>query len=58
MVVHQEYMEMDWSRIMGEMANPIVIDGRNVIDRSTFGQASWKLYSPGKGTNEEPDYQE
>ena len=45
-----EFAELDWARVAGEMANPLVIDGRNFLDPARMREAGFVYEGIGRGT--------
>jgi len=44
----KEYRALDPQELKGLVKNPIIIDGRNVLDLDTWSQAGWKITYLGK----------
>ncbi len=44
-----EFAELDWKAIAGEMANPLVIDGRNFLDPEALRAAGFTYEGIGRG---------
>jgi UDPglucose 6-dehydrogenase len=43
-----EFATLDWNRIRGELADPIVIDGRNLYDPESMAALGFTYYSVGR----------
>lgn len=46
------YREIDPTKVKSIVKNPIVIDGRNALDRELWQSAGWKFRALGRGDNE------
>lgn len=46
------YREIDPTKVKSIVKNPIVIDGRNALDRELWQSAGWKFRALGRGNNE------
>ena len=46
------YREIDPTKVKSIVKNPIVIDGRNALDRGLWQSAGWKFRALGRGDNE------
>jgi UDPglucose 6-dehydrogenase len=44
-----EFAELDWRSIAGEMANPLIIDGRNFLDPARMREAGFTYEGIGRG---------
>jgi UDPglucose 6-dehydrogenase len=40
-----EYRELDWERMLGLMRNPVILDGRNSLDRARLTKAGFRYMS-------------
>ena len=45
------YREIDPTKLIGLVANPIIIDGRNALDRELWREAGWKFRALGRSEN-------
>ena len=45
------YREIDPARLIGLVANPIIIDGRNALDRDLWRAAGWQFRALGRSDN-------
>lgn len=43
-----EFGDLDWERIHGSMARPLILDGRNMLDPATMAQRGFEYYSFGR----------
>ena len=41
----QQYRELDWEALKGVMRSPIVLDGRNLLDRARLARAGFRYLS-------------
>ena len=46
---HRQYYDLDLSRVKDLMRTPIIVDGRNVIDRKKAEQTGYFYQGIGKG---------
>ncbi len=44
----KEFAELDWARLAGEMANPVLIDGRNFLDPAALRDAGFTYEGIGR----------
>lgn len=44
----QQYRELDPAKLLSEVANPVIIDGRNVLDFEKWRTAGWQITGLGK----------
>ena len=51
MVRHRPYLELDLPRLRQAMANPLLVDGRNVLDAQNLAEAGFQLVSLGRATS-------
>ena len=47
----KEFTTLDWKRVQEAMRNPLIIDGRNVLDPSTVRNAGLRYIGIGRGTS-------
>jgi UDPglucose 6-dehydrogenase len=45
----REFSSLDWNRVRGLMATPIIVDGRNALDRARMRAAGFEYYGLGRG---------
>jgi len=45
------YREIDPAQLISLVANPIIIDGRNALDRDLWRKAGWKFRALGRSEN-------
>ena len=43
-----EFRELDWKRVYGEMARPLVLDGRNLLDPRKMREIGFEYHSVGR----------
>jgi UDPglucose 6-dehydrogenase len=46
-----EFAELDWSRVAGSMANPLLVDGRNFLDPARMAEAGFTYEGIGRGSD-------
>jgi UDPglucose 6-dehydrogenase len=46
----QQYRELDPAKLLSKVANPVIIDGRNVLDFAKWRAAGWQIAGMGKRT--------
>lgn len=51
MVRHRPYLELDLPRLRQVMANPLLVDGRNVLDAQNLAEAGFQLVSLGRAAS-------
>jgi len=44
----EEFRRLDWERVYGLMARPLVIGGRNLLEPQTMKELSFEYYSFGR----------
>ena len=45
---HNESVNIDWKGLGERMRNPILYDGRRVLDLESISATGWKVYAVGK----------
>ena len=45
---HKACLELDWQALLGQMRNPLLYDGRRVLDLDSLKHMGWKAYAVGK----------
>ena len=45
---HKSCIEIDWADLATRMRNPILYDGRRVLDLQSLSDAGWSAYAVGR----------
>jgi UDP-glucose 6-dehydrogenase len=45
---HNEFVNMDWKGLGERMRNPILYDGRRVLDLESISTSGWQVHAVGK----------
>ncbi|MDP6640482.1 MAG: UDP binding domain-containing protein [Candidatus Poseidoniaceae archaeon] len=45
---HRSSIELDWADLAGRMRNPIIYDGRRVLDLEKLSELGWQTHAVGR----------